>query len=235
MELAGLWASTTRVPEPASTETPALVRSFEAMARFHSFLDRAFVRRVQLVCSPVGRLLDVGTGPGFVPILLKRQMPHLKVVGVDLSEEMIRRARKNARRAGLYRGIDFVVGDACQLPFRAGAFDCVVSFHTLHHIPEPGQALREFRRATRRSGSVYVSDLRRPEHRLSMLLFQQGLAQMYLLVHPGPDQAIRQYRQSLQAAYDREEWHGLFEGVSAGEEDWCSTGAINHEMFFAVR
>ena len=71
MELAGLWASTMRVPEPASIETPALVRSFEAMARFHSFLDRAFVRRVQLVCSPVGRLLDVGTGPGLVPILLR--------------------------------------------------------------------------------------------------------------------------------------------------------------------
>jgi len=148
---------------------------------------------------------------------------------------MIRRARENAQSAGLHRGIDFIVGDARHLPFQAGAFDSVVSFHALHHIPEPEQALREFRRVTRRSGSVYVSDLRRPEHQLSMLLLQRGVAQMYLLVHPGPDQAIEQYRQSLQAAYDRAEWRALFQGTSGDGQDWCSSGPVNHEMCFRVR
>jgi len=106
--------------------------------------ERSVLRRY----LPVdGRILDLGCGAGRTTFGL-RDEGYRDIVGVDLSPEMIRQARRHAKRRR--QRIPFRVGDACRLPFPAGSFDgCLFSFNGLMTIPRLSlriAALREVRR-----------------------------------------------------------------------------------------
>ena len=77
------------------------------------------------------RALDVGTGTGTLALLLAREFPRARVRGVDISEQMIRRARD---RVGLdpEGRIAFRVGDAAALPWEQDSFDLVASSTCRH-------------------------------------------------------------------------------------------------------
>jgi ubiquinone/menaquinone biosynthesis C-methylase UbiE len=93
------------------------------------------------------RVLEVGVGTG-------RNLPHYpsdsRVVAVDLSPGMLRRAVKRAERMGLQ--VDFVLADAERLPFRDGSFDTVTATCVFCSVPDPVQGLKELRRVSRREG-----------------------------------------------------------------------------------
>jgi 2-polyprenyl-3-methyl-5-hydroxy-6-metoxy-1,4-benzoquinol methylase len=76
-------------------------------------------------------VLDVGCGLGRLAV--KLAMPDRQVTGVDLSPEMIARARKEGRGPG---HLMFLCGDFLERNFTAQQFDCVISAATLHHMPE---------------------------------------------------------------------------------------------------
>jgi SAM-dependent methyltransferase len=77
--------------------------------------------------SPGDRLLELGCGPG-IPVA--RMLSHdFAVVGVDISWQMLRLARRNAPRAALLRA------DIASVEFQPEAFDGVVAFYSLIHVP----------------------------------------------------------------------------------------------------
>jgi ubiquinone/menaquinone biosynthesis C-methylase UbiE len=115
------------------------------------------------VGTGLGRVLDAGTGTARIPIELCRRVPDLQVVAIDLAESMRAVARRNVERAGLAERIAVESGDAKSTRFRAGSFDAVVSNSLVHHIPDPGQAMRELWRLVRPGGVLFVRDLARPE------------------------------------------------------------------------
>jgi len=94
-----------------------------------------------------GRILDLGCGAGRTTFGLYRE-GYRKIIGVDFSPGMIRKARLHSARRG--PRIPFRVGDACRLPFRAGSFEgALFSFNGLMTIPRLTlriTALREVRR-----------------------------------------------------------------------------------------
>lgn len=100
------------------------------------------------------RVLDVGTGPGFFPVILGR-MGH-RVTGVDLTEAMLDRARENCARYGVEA--DFAPMDAQDLSFPDGTFDLVVSRNLMWDLPDPRRAYSEWMRVLRRGGSLVVFD-----------------------------------------------------------------------------
>jgi ubiquinone/menaquinone biosynthesis C-methylase UbiE len=110
--------------------------------------------------SEAGRVLDVGTGPGRVPILIARALPGWRVDGVDLSGPMIDRARRNAEEAGLADQVTFTVGDVVALPYPDASFDLVVSSISLHHWADAEAGLREVRRVLRPGGQAWIYDFR---------------------------------------------------------------------------
>lgn len=95
------------------------------------------------------RVLDVGCGTGLMSAKLARSGRH--TLGVDLSAAMIARARRR-RHANL----DFIHGDAEDLPVESARFDAVVNLISLHHYPNPDGALAEFRRALRPGGRLVL-------------------------------------------------------------------------------
>jgi ubiquinone/menaquinone biosynthesis C-methylase UbiE len=96
------------------------------------------------------RVLDVGVGTGFLSIMLAEM--GYNVVGVDLSEEMIKNARRKMDARGLKVRLE--VGDAENLPFEDGSFDAVVNRAVLWTIPNPKKALSEWKRVLKPDGTL---------------------------------------------------------------------------------
>jgi ubiquinone/menaquinone biosynthesis C-methylase UbiE len=123
--------------------------------------ERAFRRKILDLArlSPRDTVLDVGCGTGTLAILAKEQLGGDGVVcGIDASPEMIERAQRKAKRAG----IDVAFETACveALPFEDGTFDVVLSTLMLHHLPREVResCAREARRVTKPGGRVVIVD-----------------------------------------------------------------------------
>jgi ubiquinone/menaquinone biosynthesis C-methylase UbiE len=110
--------------------------------------------------GPADRVLDVGTGPGRVPILIAEALPGRRIDGLDLSAAMIERARENARAAGVADRVTFTAGDVADLPYPDATFDLIVSSISQHHWPDADAGLRELRRVLRPGGRVWIYDFR---------------------------------------------------------------------------
>jgi phosphatidylethanolamine/phosphatidyl-N-methylethanolamine N-methyltransferase len=108
---------------------------------------------VQVINQSRGRVLEVGVGTG---LSLPDYKKHLEVVGIDLSPDMLEKARE--RVAG--EGLDHVTGlhemDAGDLKFPDGSFDTVVAMFVMTVVPEPEVVMRELSRVTKPGGEVLL-------------------------------------------------------------------------------
>ena len=106
-------------------------------------------------------VLDVGCGTGTLAIAAKRQVgPTGTVYGVDASQEMIARAEKKARKAGVE--VTFKKAFAQSLPFPDVQFDVVLTTVMLHHLPRNArqELAFEIRRVLKPGGRVLAIDFR---------------------------------------------------------------------------
>lgn len=109
---------------------------------------RFLVSRVTAI--PGSWVLDVATGTGLVARELARK--NLRVVGVDQSPAMIRRALADVRAQGLEERVRLSVGQAQALPFADQAFDAVTFTYLLRYVDDPGGTLGELARVLRPGG-----------------------------------------------------------------------------------
>ena len=100
-----------------------------------------------------GKVLEVGVGTG---ISLPRYGAATQVVGVDISESMLEKARERAKRVGPDR-IAIEVGDAEDLRFADNEFDVVVAQYVVSAVPNPERALDEFVRVVRPGGEIIIT------------------------------------------------------------------------------
>ena len=120
-------------------------RSMEAGAR--EFYDR-------LTLTPGSKLLDVGCGSGQLALMAARE--GLDVVGVDIAENGIERARVRARAEQLQAR--FEQADAEALPFEDGTFDAVVSLIGAMFAPQPELVAQELLRVCAPGGTVAMAN-----------------------------------------------------------------------------
>ena len=111
---------------------------------------------------PFTAVLDVGCGTGATLDALVCAHPDVRAWGIDLSPEMIAKARERLRHDGERAGgpVDLRVADAEHLPLADEAVDLVVCVDSLHHYPDPAAALREMRRVTRPGGGLVIGEWR---------------------------------------------------------------------------
>ena len=102
-------------------------------------------------------VLEVGCGVGLTTAYLAKK--GCKVVGIDLSEKMIEKAREKAKRKGLEDKIEFLVADAQKLPFKDNTFDAVISESVYVFIPDRKKAMKEFNRVIKKGGYVGITEV----------------------------------------------------------------------------
>lgn len=108
----------------------------------------------------ISGVLELGSGPGEVALELARELPSVKIVGVDLAAAMVEAATGRSAEAGFADHVRFVLGDAAALPFDDQSFDVAVSTLSLHHWADPGTVFAEIARVLRPGGVALVYDLR---------------------------------------------------------------------------
>src|SRR6202166_2516005 len=104
---------------------------------------------IQLTNKIGGRVLDVGSGTG---ISLPQYAPHLRIFGTDISEAMLRKAKRRVADLGLKHVEGLAVMDAEKLEFPDNSFDVVMAQYVVTAVPNPEAALDELARVLRPGG-----------------------------------------------------------------------------------
>ena len=120
---------------------------------FGRLTDAGRQQAVDLVNGLGGRVLEVGVGTG---ISLPAYDAGVRVTGIDLSTEMLEKARKRARSARLANVEDIIEMDAADLRFDDGSFDVVVAMYVLTVVPDPKAVMSELNRVCKTGGDVII-------------------------------------------------------------------------------
>jgi ubiquinone/menaquinone biosynthesis C-methylase UbiE len=168
-------------------------RLFDAAATYYDLVT-ARVADWRASCGDLARhidgdartIVDLGTGPGVSAYELAHAVPRARVVGLDVSRAMLRRAVRNrSRHASAATRVELVAADAARLPLGGSSVDAVTTHSFLYLVTDRRSVLREIRRVLRPGGTVVCFEprrdrplfpsfrtwLQRPRYAWSMLLW----------------------------------------------------------------
>ena len=108
-----------------------------------------------------GRMLDIGTGPGYIPIEVARTSQNVEIKAIDISSAMVTIARQKAEDAGLSQRVQFEYGSAEHIPYGDGYFDLIVSTLSFHHWANRIECLKEIHRVLKIGGEAWIYEIRK--------------------------------------------------------------------------
>jgi phosphatidylethanolamine/phosphatidyl-N-methylethanolamine N-methyltransferase len=108
---------------------------------------------VEIINTRHGRVLEVGVGTGLSLPAYRRE---LEIVGIDLSPEMLKKARERVAAEGLGNVTGLHEMDASELKFPDGSFDTVVAMYVMTVVQEPEKVMGELARVCRPGGEVLL-------------------------------------------------------------------------------
>jgi ubiquinone/menaquinone biosynthesis C-methylase UbiE len=206
-----------RVLEPEAMDTADEAREYDAMD--HSEVNSRFAADFFQAHGPWrgGRALDVGAGTARIPIEMCKRNPSMRILGIDLADQMLAVGRQNVEAAGMTDRIELARLDAKALPFSEGEFEAVVSNSIVHHVPVPTLVLTEMARVVAVGGTLFVHDLVRPDS-------EEELRRL-VAVHAGSATSAAQslFADSLRAALALEDVRSIVRGLGLPETDVALT------------
>lgn len=119
-------------------------------------IEQALLERVLATGIQPQRILDLGCGPGFALKAMKKQWPKAQIIGIDLSADMLRQAKKQQRWG---RGFDLIQANANALPLATHSIDLVFSSLCLQWLIPMNGALAEIRRVLTPNGAAHLAIL----------------------------------------------------------------------------
>jgi phosphatidylethanolamine/phosphatidyl-N-methylethanolamine N-methyltransferase len=136
-------------------------RILDCYRRYAGWYDAIFGRTLEpgrrlarelMGAEPGQAVLEIGVGTG---LSLSSYPRGIRLTGVDISPEMLRRAEERARRLSL-DGMKFRCMDASRLYFQDGLFDLTVAMYVVSVAPDPAAVVREMIRVTRPGGRIFI-------------------------------------------------------------------------------
>ena len=128
----------------------------EKMRTHHLDIAQKTIRLMDL--RPGERVLDLGCGSGWAtrllaPLVAGTPESSGQVVGLDISDQMIRQARAESKE---FKNVLFLCGSAQQIPWEGNFFDKVLSIESFYYYPDQGRALQELFRVMAPRGRLFI-------------------------------------------------------------------------------
>lgn len=144
-----------------TTDHQHVVREYQRLASVYDWIYRGYINKtmdvaLKLLC-PNGseRILDVACGTGELERRVMEVHPAQAIVGVDLTEAMLARARV---KLAAWPHVVFYQADSVSLPFPNAAFDCVITCSAFHYMRQPERVIDEFARVLTPGGRLILLD-----------------------------------------------------------------------------
>ncbi len=103
------------------------------------------------------KILDLGTGSGYLSFPIAKNNPGCDVIGLDIVNAALEANRTRADVDGI-KNLSFVSYDGIDFPFEAKSFDLVVTRYSLHHFPDIEHSIGEVSRVLKSGGRLFISD-----------------------------------------------------------------------------
>ena len=110
-----------------------------------------------LQVKPGMRILDLGTGTGYMSFPLAKRNQEARIIGLDIVEKALEKNRERAKEEGI-TNLEFVSYDGIKFPFEDNSFDIVITRYALHHFPAIQDTFGEISRVLKPEGVFFVSD-----------------------------------------------------------------------------
>lgn len=123
----------------------------EGMEQDHLPITLPVLERMRLAATD--NVLDVGCGAGWLSRRLAKRVPEGRVVGMDISDEMIRVARRGSLD---YENILYVTGEVGEIPWEANFFTHTISVESAYYWPEPAAGMKEIFRVLQPGGVAWM-------------------------------------------------------------------------------
>lgn len=141
-------------------QAEAIQRSYRRWAPIYDFTFGRITQGGRILAArhvnaQGGAVLEVGIGTG---LALEFYQPHVRVTGIDLSDDMLREARARVHKRGLRNVSGLYQMDATKITIADGSFDHVAAMHIMSVVPEPEAVLDEMVRLCRPGGSVLIAN-----------------------------------------------------------------------------
>ena len=144
---------------PSQLDEAAVVAAYARWARVYDPIFGAITGRAiratmsEVNALPAGRVLEVGVGTG---LSLPLYSPQHRVVGIDLSPDMLRRAERRVAERGLRNVEALAEMDAANLAFPDQSFDAAVAMFVMTVVPDAARVLAEMTRVVKPGGRVVI-------------------------------------------------------------------------------
>ena len=103
------------------------------------------------------KILDLGTGSGYLSFPIAKKYSNISVIGLDIVEKALEVNRFRAKEEQI-RNISFITYNGIDFPFSDSEFDMFISRYALHHFPDIQKSISEVSRVLKRGGFLFVSD-----------------------------------------------------------------------------
>jgi SAM-dependent methyltransferase len=123
----------------------------EGMEQEHLPITLPVLEKMRL--APTDNVLDLGCGAGWLSRRLAKLVPEGRVVGMDISDEMIR----HARRASVdFDNLMFVAGEVAQIPWQPHFFSHAISVESSYYWPDPAAGIKDIFRVVQDGGAAWI-------------------------------------------------------------------------------
>jgi SAM-dependent methyltransferase len=213
-----------REPEPALVmDDPEQVAAYEYAGRIDGVMAAAYLFHTARISQVIGgcrQILDLGCGPATQLGQIAALNPQVSFIGVDLSEPMLDRARRQLDERGL-SNVEVRRDDITQLSSISDAsVDGVISTMALHHLPtfqHLDGCFAQIGRVLRPGGALYLADFGRLKSLRSVLYFA------YQNAAHQPHAFSLDYERSLRAAFELSDFEGVVHRHLLGRAHVCAT------------